>query len=418
MKRFFIALVLIPCFFSLQAQVLDYARYLDSTLASPEFAGRGYVDKGEHKAALFIADEMKKMNLKSFSKNYLQPFSFSINTITQLSELQIDGKSYQAGIDFMVAANSPSLKGTYPMIYLPDSIFDNKEAVRAFFQNPKLEEMFLLTDGRFKELKYVSNLKVKGIVYRNKQKKLYWHVSKARQQQNFVTIDVLDSLIGPESKTISLDIKAKFLKKYKANNVIGYVEGKKYPDSFVVFTAHFDHLGKMGEEIIFPGASDNASGTSMVLSLAKYFSQATNQPDYSVVFMLVSGEEVGLLGSFYNADHPVFPLKQAKCLINLDMVGTGSKGISVVNAKVYPQIYQRLYQINEKEKYISRVKERGESCNSDHCPFAQKGVPSVFIYSMGDENREYHTVTDTYDRLPFTEFEDIHHLLVDFVSLP
>jgi aminopeptidase YwaD len=416
MKRSLLVFILFGLLINLNAQVVKYARMIDSTLSSEAFAGRGYVDGGEHKAALYIAEQMEQMKLKSFTKNYLQPFRFSINTILKEEGVIIDGQKFKAGLDYMVAANSPSLSGTFNLIYLPDSLYDDKEATLAFLRNPRLKHMFILTEGRFKELKYAEGLQVKGIVYRSNRKKLYWHVSKARKQQSFVTIDVIDTLISPDAKTITLSIKSKFIKKYKANNVIGYVEGKKHPDSFIVFTAHYDHLGKMGEHVFFPGASDNASGVSMVLSLARHFSKPENQPDYSVVFALVSGEEVGLLGSFYLSDHPLFPLAQVKSLLNLDMVGTGSKGITVVNGKFYPQIFFLLDGINEEMNLLPRVKQRGESCNSDHCPFHKKGVPSVFIFTMGDENREYHTITDTYDRMTFTEFEDLFVLLSEYVK--
>jgi Zn-dependent M28 family amino/carboxypeptidase len=92
------------------------------------------------------------------------------------------------------------------------------------------------------------------------------------------------------------------------------VPGTLHPDSFVVFTAHYDHLGLMGRHNFFPGANDNASGVALLISLADYF-QHHPQP-YSVVFLAFSGEEAGLLGSGYFADHPPIKLSSVRFLIN------------------------------------------------------------------------------------------------------
>ncbi|NJO68366.1 MAG: M28 family peptidase [Bacteroidetes bacterium] len=98
----------------------------------------------------------------------------------------------------------------------------------------------------------------------------------------------------------------KKLIKHNARNVIGYLPGET--DTFIVFTAHYDHLGYMGRNTMFPGANDNASGTSMVLDLIRELSEKKNHR-YSYAFMLFSGEEAGLLGSTHYVQHPYFPLK-------------------------------------------------------------------------------------------------------------
>jgi len=203
---------------------------------------------------------------------------------------------------------------------------------------------------------------------------------------------------------------------HQTQNVIGFVRGKKYPELFIAFTAHYDHLGMMGKRTYFPGANDNGSGTAMVTDLAKYYAQPENQPDYSIVFMLFSGEEAGLFGSNYYADHPLFRLEQITMLINLDMVGTGSEGITVVNGKAYKNVMDAFEKINEGNKYLSEIKARGEACNSDHCPFYQKGVKSIFIYTRGKEHTAYHSVKDTADDFPFTAYDGLFKLLTKYVD--
>jgi aminopeptidase YwaD len=204
------------------------------------------------------------------------------------------------------------------------------------------------------------------------------------------------------------------VKKHKTQNVVGFIEGSKYPDSFFVFTAHYDHVGMMGKDVMFPGANDNASGTAMIIDLARHYSQ--NKPEISIVFIAFSGEEAGLYGSRYFSEHPLFPLENIKLLINLDMVGTGSDGIAFVNGSVFPDLFEIVNKINEEKKYLKRLKVRGEACNSDHCFFYKKGVPAFFIYSMGKEHMHYHNVYDKADILPLTKYDEIFKLLTNFVA--
>jgi len=398
----------------LNAQDLAYAKMLDSTLSSPEFGGRGYVDKGVQIAAKFIRTQYKNAGLQSFTKNYFQDFSFSINTIQKINDLSIVGNVLKAGSDYLISAASKSISGTYNLVYLPDSLYGNSEALGNFFHE-NLTDKFIVTEGRFRELKSMYDLPAKGIIFLSKTK-LMWELSHAQKTRNFVVIDILDSKFLRDSKTITVNFKSKYYSKYKTQNVAAYITGKKYPDSFIVITAHYDHLGKMGKDIYFPGANDNASGTSMLLDLAKYYSNPNNQPDYSIAFIAFSGEEVGLLGSTFSAKNPLFPLSKIRFLVNLDMVGTGSKGITVVNATVFPQEFKILSDINLKNNFLADVKQRGESCNSDHCPFYSKGVPSFFIYTFGDEYSEYHNVMDKYKDLPFTEYNNFFKLMLEFLK--
>ncbi|MBC8319201.1 MAG: M28 family peptidase [Bacteroidetes bacterium] len=91
-------------------------------------------------------------------------------------------------------------------------------------------------------------------------------------------------------------------------------------------------------------------------------------------------------------------------VVNLDMVGSGSDGITVVNGSLYDTLMQKMYAINDENQFLKEIKSRGESCNSDHCPFFQKGVKSIFIYTRGKELTEYHTNYDTPDDFPFTAY--------------
>jgi Zn-dependent M28 family amino/carboxypeptidase len=122
-------------------------------------------------------------------------------------------------------------------------------------------------------------------------------------------------------------------------------------DTFIVLTAHLDHLGTMGKNVFFPGAHDNASGCAMVLNLAKYYSMRKCKPHYGLVFMFFSGEELGLLGSRFYTEHPLFPLSKIKFLINLDLMGSGDEGVQIVNSTIYKKQYNIiLHQFSLKNK--------------------------------------------------------------------
>jgi aminopeptidase YwaD len=131
------------------------------------------------------------------------------------------------------------------------------------------------------------------------------------------------------------------------------------------------------------------------------------------VFIAFAGEEAGLLGSHYYTENPIFPLKDIQFLFNLDIMGSGEEGATVVNATLFPEQFEVLKSINEKQQYLPKVASRGPAANSDHYFFTQKGVPAFFMYTMGP-NKHYHDVYDTYEELSFNKFNGIYQLLIDF----
>ena len=131
--------------------------------------------------------------------------------------------------------------------------------------------------------------------------------------------------------------------------------------------------------------------------------------------MSFAGEEAGLIGSHYYVEHPLFPLKNIRFLTNVDIMGSGEEGVTVVNATEFPEQFQQLQDINAKKNYLVKIASRGKAANSDHYFFTEAGVPAFFIYTMGP-NKHYHDVYDTYAELSFSEFMDIYHLLLDFAE--
>jgi len=181
-----------------------------------------------------------------------------------------------------------------------------------------------------------------------------------------------------------------------------------------VLSAHYDHLGKMGEEVYFPGANDNASGVAMLLNLASHYSHK-EPPTKTIIFIAFGAEEAGLVGSKYFVNHPTIPLTQINFVFNMDLMGTGSEGAMIVNGRIDEEHYNRLVKINSQNNYLPIIKKRGKAANSDHYWFSEKGVPAFFMYLMGGISA-YHDVDDVSKTLPLTKFNETFRLIRDFVD--
>jgi len=169
----------------------------------------------------------------------------------------------------------------------------------------------------------------------------------------------------------------------------------------------------MGENVYFPGANDNASGVAMILDLAKYFANLKEKPNYSIAFLFFSAEEIGLIGSKYFCENPLFEMRNIECLINLDMVGSGEKGITIVNGKVFDEEFNKFTEINGNKNYLKKIKARDKAANSDHYFFYKNNVKSFFIYTLGNY-KEYHNIYDKSEELPLNEYENLFKLLIDY----
>jgi hypothetical protein len=231
---------------------------------------------------------------------------------------------------------------------------------------------------------------------------------------NFYACDLLAAIPGfsiglKEKKAVVISASQKTLN--TAVSVIAFLPAKKKSKKTIVYTAHYDHLGRMGTNTYFPGANDNASGTAMLLSMAAYFKK--NPVDYNVLFIAFAGEEAGLVGSKHFVENPTFKLKKMSFLLNLDIMGSGEEGVTVVNATLYEKQFALLQEINKEKQLLAQVKSRGPAANSDHYWFIQFNVPAFFIYTMGP-NKHYHDIFDTYEELSFVEYQDITTMLVEF----
>jgi Zn-dependent M28 family amino/carboxypeptidase len=227
-------------------------------------------------------------------------------------------------------------------------------------------------------------------------------------------------------KAVQLNLKASTTMTVKATydksyNVIGKIKGTKRPDEVIIYTAHWDHLG-IGRpdatgDSIYNGALDNGSGTAGLLELARAFKKMKTPPERSIIFLSVTAEEQGLLGSQYYAENPVYPVDSTVADINMDVLSPFSKTKDMV---VIGQGQSDLedYLKTEVEKtggYISYDShpEAGSYFRSDHFNFAKKGIPSLYanggidVIGKGKEEglkrqndyvaHHYHQPSDNYD---------------------
>ncbi|MGV3546636.1 MAG: M28 family metallopeptidase [Pedobacter sp.] len=376
MYGFVIISVFLLCSLNGLAQDLNYAKKTINTLTSKKYWGRGYTKNGMVKAADFIEKEFRSFGLSPVSgSDFKQYFGFSVNTFPSKMDVKIDGKKLHPGKDFIVHQAS---KGA------------------------------ILTDSLSKK-DSVTYLGKSGSIVLSVQPKLTWSVSQ--QAADYTVIEVAKKSIIGTPKVIDVNIENEFVPNFTAANVAAMVKGTAKPDSVIVFTAHYDHLGGMGNKTYFPGANDNASGVAMLLDLAKHY--AKNPPKYSVVFIAFAAEEIGLLGSKYFTENPLLPLKNIRFLWNLDLLGNGDAGATVVNATLHPKEFALLNKINDEKKYLTKINPRGKAANSDHHFFTEKGVPAFFLYTQGGVSA-YHDVDDIAKTLPLTAYERLFRLFVEF----
>ena len=385
-------------------------------LCSDEMMGRGYVRFGHVKAAKYIQEYYKSIQLKQFKKGtYLQPFKIKANTFPNDLNVSIDGKPLNEGVDYILDPSSGTAKGKFGLIKVDRKNLMNFLDEVSLSKIKNFEGKVLVLNALnsnnpdtlsiFNELKIGLSM-ICPIIWVNNEK-FTWSIS--RDVAEFPILELKDSLIW-DADSVYLDVENVFLRDIVTHNVIGSVSGLKKKS--IIISAHYDHLGMMGKAI-FPGANDNASGVAMLLSLANYFSDKS--PKYNLVFIAFGAEEVGILGSKYYVENPLFPLDDIKFVLNLDIMGTGDEGITVVNGLLHKKQFKQLTSINKKQEYLSKIKIRGRAANSDHYWFSQLGIPSFFIYTMGGI-KAYHDVYDKSETLPMSEFNDLFHLLIDFIE--
>ena len=409
-------LVLVVVATQLNAQDLAHYKKIVKELSSAKYQGRGYAEDGANKAGKWIAKEFAKAGADEV---VCQPFKLDINTFPGKMEFSVDGKRQIPGLDFTIREFSPSVKGEYKLYHV-DTLNYNPEKMFADLASPQYEGAFVVCDfmftykhmADFKKLQSKKECSNAGMVYTwEAPLKFYKAYGETVKEKPIIWVK---PDFPTDAKTIKVDMENEFLKDYECFNVIAKVEGKRH-DSCYIFTAHYDHLGKLGKKTFYPGAHDNASGTAAIITFAAHYAQHT--PEYDMYFIAFSGEDANLRGSVWYAEHPIVPLKQIKYLFNLDMIADN-------NPEQYCEVsnegmagYALFEKINAEKGYFKALAKSELADNSDHYPFAERNVPCIFFMNEhGDAFKYYHTVYDTWKNAIFTNYEPTFNLIKDFIG--
>ncbi|HEX8658180.1 MAG TPA: VanZ family protein [Hymenobacter sp.] len=405
-----------------RAQDLTRARRTIEKLASPGLHGRGYVEQGEHQAAAYLRGRFRELGVQPLAPNFTQAFTLNVNTFPGALQLALNdaanalGSRLRPGQDFIAAPNSASGRVEGRPLRLDSLVFTNPDTAAAWQRRLGVSSVPLLLTARDQ-----ARLPTLPAPLRQRIDSAAWLVlvpkltaSLANEQAPRPRLEVLSSRWqagGP----VQGQVDARLRRNYQTQNLAALVRGTTQPDSFLIVSAHYDHLGTMGCQTYFPGANDNASGVALLLELAAHYARPENRPAYSVVFLLFGAEEAGLVGSSYFVAHPLVPLKNIKFLVNLDLLGTGEQGATVVNGRLLEAPYRRLVALNETHHYLPALAARGRAANSDHFPFSEAGVPAFFIYTRGG-SAAYHDVNDRLGALSLAGFAGAFGLVRDFLN--
>lgn len=412
-KSVFFSLVLTILNVSLFSQDTQFVRKQLINLCGPQMHGRGYYKRGDGIAADYIASQLKQLGIKSFPEGFLQPYTFNINIMNEVL-VKFNGQELKFNQDYVVSPMCGSLTGKFKPVIINASLMRNPEKfIDAVNEVPEPKVVILDSAGLknpelFRFIKGLVTEKQLGIaalieVFDNTP-----GTYPGRGVMKIPHIKVGRRSIPEILNEVELGIVNEYNEHYPTQNVIGYLPGQT--DQFIVYTAHYDGYGSYGEGNYNASAEDNASGTAMVMDLARHYKNG-RKPYYSVAFMLFSGEEVGLMGSNHYVNHPLFALDKIKLVINLDMVMTGQDGVLLFNGNGRPNEAAIVQKINEENKYMKNVENRDGVANSDHYPFQEKGVPAIFFLTKGPSGHG-HGPDDTYDKLPLYAYENLFKLVI------
>lgn len=442
-------------------------------LASDSLKGR-YPGTAEHLlAAQYIRDGFKKSGLTLLGDKGLQ--SFSLVTGVKLADgnrLVVAGKSLELGKDFnpmgLTGNGSVSgdvvfvgygfqikndsitwddyqnvdVKGKWVLVIRLDPELDNPKSALAEFGQDRFKVRSAIDNGAIGVLMVNSTDfdKEDGV------EKLRYDQSQSRSSIPVISITraVADQIIATEGKSftelentlktkhqpvsfatsVKVDgVTAVDAQNVETENVIGYIKGRKNPDQFVVVGAHFDHLGfggsgtgsrKPDTVAVHNGADDNASGTALVMELAR--SLATSKPDKSILFMAFTAEEMGLIGSKYFTAHSLVDKSKIVAMINMDMVGRlNEKNELMVGGTGTARETDSLLTVAA-AKYPFHIKRDPQGTGpSDHSAFYVENIP-VLYFSSGLHD-QYHTPEDDANLINYEGEAMIGSLVSDMVTM-
>lgn len=434
----------------------DLNAYL-SVLASDSLEGRETGERGQKMAAAYIREKFKSFGLEApvqtdTGKSYYQTYPLK-KMVYRTSYLKKDGELKENHKDFLYYSRAETRGEEYV-----DVVFVGESSPEDLKKMDLKEKFIAITNknltGWRTYFKEIEKLDVKGIFLFLEEEARYefvvnrfsTHLSKPRMSlkvdENASKIvignpDLATWIFGKPYEDLTAEgpgasarliLNADLLiEDIYAENVLGFLKGSEKPDEVLVITAHYDHIGISPDGQINNGADDDGSGTSTVLELAEAFSEAAkkgSRPKRSILFMLVSGEEKGLLGSEYYTGNPVFPLENTVTNLNIDMVGRVDEKHAENPFYVYvigsDRLSTDLHRLSERVnktytnlEFDYTYNEEGDPnryyYRSDHYNFAKNDVPVIFYFNGTHE--DYHKPTDTIEKINFEKMQKIGELI-------
>ncbi|MDR1346561.1 MAG: M28 family peptidase [Bacteroidales bacterium] len=436
MKRLLFLLLLLGlsgCSSITCAQDSAFARQVICTLASPEMAGRNIERDGAAKAAAYLSRCFSNMGVLPVDEQYYQYFSCPAFAMDGHAEVQLGLHSLSPQADYRIADYSAALHARLKIVRLsPTLLLPKNRALLEKWQQKAAKSrtpvaVYLNLAEPYKaaseaegqeflqavlKLRYENPFHTAALLIEETQLPPQ-SLAGSEYERNFTVIYLRAGLLKRAHKSITVDLDNRHTR-LATQNVCAMERGAV--DSFIVFTAHYDHLGMMGTRVYYPGAHDNASGCAAVLDLARHFHH--NPIRYHVLYILFSGEESGLLGSQHFAENPLIDLSKIRLLLNLDMLCGGSDGLMLENVMSIDsgRFYQGMAAANEQFRYHKNLKVRDNAPNSDHYPFTAKGVPAMFIYTLGGRYGGYHAPGDNCEQCGLEEYEQTVRLIISGIK--
>nr|WP_304157466.1 M28 family metallopeptidase [Mesonia mobilis] len=235
-------------------------------------------------------------------------------------------------------------------------------------------------------------------------------------KDNYMKMEIASPLGGED---YFQDIPSSFFNnKYNdSENVVAFIKGSEFPEEIIVISAHYDHVGMDADGNIYNGADDDGSGTVSILEIAEAFKEAQNdgyQPRRSILFLHVTGEEKGLLGSDFYTKNPIFPLENTVTDLNTDMIGRidpkhednpnyiyliGSDKLSTQLHELSEEVNNKYTQFDLDYTYNDENDPNRFYYRSDHYNFAKHNIPVIFYFN--GTHADYHQPTDTPDKIEY-----------------
>lgn len=401
MMRISVFVFTLMLFSAVQAQhidniiTVDRVSMIEKTLASDSMQGRETFTPGNAMASAFIENEFKQTGLQYLQglNSYRQEFSMT-ETKNTIAKVIINGTTVSDSL-VAVVSYAPEIVLTQNDVNVVhiDSLNQLRQKLGMIFSSTT--NQLVLVDSSLK--KYGSRLVRMGSI-------------KADSTPN--TIVFVFGVKSAEQFTVSV---RNTITRKPLNNVVGLLSGKTKPDEYVIFSGHYDHLGigkaDKNNDSIYNGANDDASGTTAVLMLAKYF-KAMNNNERTLVFVTFTAEEIGGYGSQYFSKQ-IEPAKVV-AMFNIEMIGTESRwGTNSAYITGYEKtdmgkILERNLQASKFTFYPDPYPDQELFYRSDNATLARQGVPAHTIStSKMDAEKYYHTQGDAFETLDMMNMTEI-----------